>query len=77
MIKRGIDFPYIHDIARLLRLLEADGQTVPEHVERAAGLTPYATVLRYPGIEQPVSTGAHAEAVETAKAVVRWAEEQL
>lgn len=77
MIKRGIDFPYIHDIARLLRLLEADGQTIPEHVERAAGLAPYATVLRYPGIEQPVSTGAHAEAVETAEAVVRWAEEQL
>ena len=77
MIKRGIDFPYIHDIARLLRLLESDGQAIPEHVERAAGLTPYATVLRYPGIEQPVSTGAHAEAVETAEAVVRWAEEQL
>ena len=77
MIERGIDFPYIHDIARLLRLLESDGQAIPEHVERAAGLTPYATVLRYPGIEQPVTTGAHAEAVETADAVVRWAEEQL
>ena len=77
MIKRGIDFPYIHDIGRLLRLLEADGQTIPERVERAAGLTPYATVLRDPGIEQPVSTGAHAEAVETAESVVRWAEEQV
>ena len=77
MINRGIDFPYIQDIARLLRLLEADGQTIPEHVERAAGLTPYATVLRYAGIEQPVSTGALAEAVETAEGVVRWAEEEL
>ena len=53
------------------------GQTIPEHVERAAGLTPYATVLRYAGIEQRVSTGAQAEATETADAVVRWAEEYV
>lgn len=77
MIKRRIDFPYIHDIARLLRLLESGGQPVPEYVERAADLTRYATVLRYPGIEQPVSAEAHAEAVAKAEAVVRWAEEQM
>ena len=77
MIVRGIDFPYTHDIARLLRLLDTDGQAIPEHIQRATRLTKYATVLRYPGIEQPVSAGAHAEAVALAEAVVRWAEEQV
>ena len=76
-IKRGIAFPYIHDIARLLRMLEADGLAIPEKIERGADLTPYATVLRYSGIEQPVSADAHAEAADLAEAVVRRAEEIL
>lgn len=77
MIARGIDFPYTHDLARLLQLLDSDGQAIPEHLQRATRLTKYATVLRYPGIEQPVSAEAHAEAVAVAEAVARWAEEQV
>ena len=77
MIKRQIDFPHTHDIARLLRMLESDGLDIPEPLERAAELTPYAAVMRYPGIEQPVSPEAHAEAVAAAEAVVRWAEGQV
>ena len=77
MIARGIDFPYTHDIARLLRLLDSDGQAIPEHLQRATRLTKYATVLRYPGIEQSVSAETHAEAVAVAEAVVHWAEEQV
>lgn len=76
-VKRGIDFPYIHDIAWLLRILESDGQMIPEHLERATELTRYATATRYPGIEDAISPEAHAEAVAAAEAVVRWAEEQL
>lgn len=77
MLKRGIDFPYIHDIARLLRILESDGQAVPESLERAADLTRYATSMRYPGADEPVSAEAHGEAVAVAETVVRWAEEQV
>ena len=77
MVKRRIDFPYIHDIARLLRILESDGQVIPERLERAAELTRYATATRYPGVEDPVSAEAHAGAVAAAEAVVRWAEEQV
>ncbi len=76
-IKRQVRFPYIHDIARLLRRLESAGQHIPEDVERATNLTSYATVLRYPGIEPPVSAETHAEAVAVAEAVVRWAEEPV
>ena len=77
MIKRRIGFLYIHDIARLLRILESDGQAIPENLERAAELTRYATAMRYPGIEDPVSAEAHADAVAVAETVVRWAEEQV
>ena len=78
MVKRRIDFPYIHDIARLLRILESDGQAIPGDLERAAELTRYATAMRYPGsIEDPVSADAHAEAIAMADAVVRWAERCL
>ena len=77
MIKRRIDFPYIHDIARLLRILELDGQAIPEDLERAAELTRHATAMRYPAIDDPVSAEAHGKAVAIAEAVVRWAEEQV
>jgi len=50
MIPRGIDFPYIHDLAHLLSVLKSDGQIIPEQIERAADQTSYATVMGYLGI---------------------------
>ena len=49
----------------------------PDDIHRAGKLTPYATVARYPGMEHPVSEQHYLEAVETAEAVVRWAERQI
>ena len=40
LIGRGIEFPYVHDLARLLSLLEEGGETVPAAVRKAATLTP-------------------------------------
>lgn len=77
MIKRRNDFPYIHDITRLLRILEFASQTIPENLERAAALTSCTAAMRYPGIEDPVSAAAYAEAVAATGTVVRWAEEQV
>ena len=77
MIGRGIDFPYIHDLARLLMTLEARGEPIPETIRRAAKLTQYAIHTRYPGLEEPVSESEYQEAVDIAEAVVRWAEERL
>lgn len=76
MIKRGIEFPYVHDLARLLSILEAAGEVVPETVMQAEELTQYAMSTRYPSLEQPVSERDHNEAVRVAEAVVHWAEEQ-
>lgn len=39
MMSRGIDFPYTHDIARLLAVLQTDGMTLPESMLRAARLS--------------------------------------
>ena len=75
MMKRGLDFPYIHDLARLLSMLEEAGEPIPDAVGQARKLTRFATVTRYPGIDRAVTEHQYAEAVEAAEAVVHWSEE--
>ena len=77
MIKRGIDFPYVHDLARLLSMLKDAGEAIPDDVGQARKLTQFATITRYPGIDQPVTEQQYAKAIEIAEAVVRWAEQRL
>jgi len=77
MIRRNIEFPYVHDLARLLSLLEAQGESFPGIVRKAEELTRYALVTRYPGFARPVSPQEHAEAVAIAEEVIQWAEERL
>ncbi len=77
LIGRGVDFPYVHDLVRLLSLLEEEGESMPAAVRKAGTLTPYALITRYPGVVRPVAEQEHKEAVEIAEAVVRWAEERL
>ena len=77
MIKRNIEFPYVHDLGRLLSLLEAEGENMPRVVRKAEELTRYALVTRYPGIARPVSEQEHTEAVAIAEAVVQWAQERI
>ena len=55
LIHLGIAFPYVHDLAGLLTLLEQAGLQLPGDVREAARLTPYAVFTRYPGIAQPVT----------------------
>jgi HEPN domain-containing protein len=77
LIKRGVTFPYVHDLARLVTLLEQAGQEIPEFVRRAEALTRYAVVTRYPGLAEPVTEAHYQEAVAVAKAVLEWVEDQL
>ena len=76
MIMRGIEFPYVHDLGLLLSLLEQTGEVIPEVVGRAVDLTDYATTTRYPAMIEPVAEQDHADAVEIAETVIRWAEER-
>jgi HEPN domain-containing protein len=77
LMKKGIAFPYVHDLARLLTLLEDAGETIPESVRQAEDLTRYAVVTRYPGLTEPVTEAHYQEAVASAEAVVRWVEEKI
>lgn len=77
LIKRGVTFPYVHDLARLVTLLEQAGQEIPEFVRRVEALTRYAVVTRYPGLAEPVTEAHFQEAVAVAKAVLEWVEDQL
>ena len=77
LIKKSVAFPYVHDIAHLLALLEQIGEQVPESVRRAEDLTRYAVVTRYPGVAEPVTESHYRDALASAEAVVRWAGEAI
>ena len=74
LIHKEIHFPYIHDLTKLLSLLEQRGEGIPKPIKHAARLTRYAVVTRYPGFSEPISPHEYKEAIIIAKAVIRWAE---
>lgn len=75
LIRMGVHFPYVHDLARLLTLVEQAGQSIPEKVKSATALSDYAAGTRYPRPSEPVSCEEYKEAVSIAAEVVRWAQE--
>ena len=77
MIVRNIEFPYVHDLDRLLSLLEDEGEVILAPIRQASKLTKYSTITRYPGDIGPVTAQDYAEAIAIAEAVVRWAEERI
>jgi HEPN domain-containing protein len=77
LLSRGIPFPFIHDLARLLSLLEQAGEKIPDTVRRAAELTPYAVMTRYPGLAEPVTEERYREALAIAETVLAWVEGAL
>ena len=77
LIAHGIDFPYVHDLARLLSLLEENGECLPDTVRQSTALTPYAVLTRYPAPIRPVTLEEYNLTVEIAETVVRWAESRL
>lgn len=50
---RNVEFPYTHDIARLLEVLESDGLPIPDEVADADVLTAWAVELRYSAAPVP------------------------
>ena len=74
LIKYDVEFPYVHDIAQLLTLLERSGHRTPEFVKEAERLTRFAVFTRYPGLAPPIGPQEYEEAVATAQKVVTWAD---
>lgn len=77
LLARGVQHPFVHDLAALLSLVEEAGVDVPSDVFEAALLTRYAVVARYPGHTRPVTDKDHRQAVALATRVVRWVENLL
>lgn len=74
LLSRHISFPFVHNLAVLLTLLEKEGISLPEEIRAAADLTDYAVTARYPGTSEPVSAEEFQQALQTAEAVFSWAE---
>jgi HEPN domain-containing protein len=77
LIHLNVRFPYIHDLAQLLALIEGAGQSVSEPIRQAARLSEYAVETRYPGLSEPVTRQEYEEAISLAREVVRWAQEVI
>jgi len=74
LVLRGVDFPKVHSLPRLIDLLPADIQR-PAFLLESARLTVYATAARYPGEgdDLDISPDKYHEAVNSAEMVVSWA----
>ena len=77
LLHRNVSFPYIHDLAELLTLVERSGDPAPAPVHKAGRLTRFAIATRYPSPQEPVTREEYANALTIAETVVRWAEEQI
>jgi len=71
-----VDFPPTHNL-NVLRELMSGCIDVPDGVANAAGLSIYAVSSRYPQDEGTMALDELADAVERARAVIRWAEKIL
>ncbi len=76
-LHRGETFPFVHDLTRLLRLLQRSGLKIPKYVKEAKALTRFASVTRYPVRGRAVTTRQYRRAVRIAGAVLHWAERQV
>lgn len=72
LISRNVEFPYVHDLAQLLELVEESGATVPANVRAATALTRFAILTRYPGLSPAPTEGEYRKAIQTAEAAVDW-----
>jgi len=77
LLAHGANFPYIHDLGELLRLLEQSGEHIPDRLREASQLTDYAVEARYPGLAEAVDPQEHQEALVLAEEVVGWVETRL
>ena len=77
LINLKIEFPYVHDIAELLTLLEKTGLVISEDIKEAERLTRFAVFTRYPGVGPQILHREYEEALLTAEKVIGWVEERI
>ena len=72
LVSRGMAVPRIHNVAALLAIVT----DAPSAVQQAASLSAHATAGRYPETGHSTEHDL-AEAIELARTVVEWAEQQI
>lgn len=77
LIKKGIQFRFVHDIGELTGLLRKAGIEVPHRVLESVELTEFAVEARYPGPFEPVTEEEAETAIERAVAVVDWVQSKI
>jgi len=77
LLHEEIVFPYTHDIARLITLVNAENLPWHEKLDQSVDLTKYAIETRYPGVFEPVTEEEYHETIEIAERVLAWAEALL
>lgn len=65
LVFHRIDFPYTHNISRLLELCEKKAEW-PETISNAEELTPFAITTRYPGEDERVTRKEAIRAIDIA-----------
>ncbi|MDR7486607.1 MAG: HEPN domain-containing protein [Armatimonadota bacterium] len=73
-IARRTPFPCVHDLARLLALLEENEEVISEAVREAERLSRIAVEPRYPAFGRPVAEPEYRELLEVAREVVHRAQ---
>ncbi len=68
LVYRMVDFPYTHNISRLLELC-AEQTSWPKTILEAEELTPYAITARYPGEDEEVTKEEAGRAIRIAISV--------
>lgn len=77
LLSRRITFPFVHDLAELITVLQRNGQEVPPTIAEAARLTRFAVETRYPSLTEGVTQEDYGRAVAIAAEVIRWVEQHL
>jgi HEPN domain-containing protein len=73
LLFRGIEFPLTHDIEELLEIAEDQGLIIPEEIQEADHLTPYAVETRYPGYLEEITGEDVNNALQMAEHTIFWA----
>lgn len=73
LVQNEIEFPYTHDISKLITLLKKNSIKYPDELLEAAELTVYAFITRYPGERKMITNEDLNCAVKIAEKVYYWA----
>lgn len=77
LLFRGVVFPFVHDLAELVTVLQRNGEEVPQSIAEAARLTRFAVETRYPSLSEAVTREDYNRAVAIAAEVIRWVEKHM